>query len=134
MKELRQHNLPLSSCPACFFPVPCSQAKFLKALQRWGDACKALNISTGVNEQAEAVRAAREKPSGAGTVQPPWTGQQPKRLNHSGRGCRSPEPSPGARGHLLRAQQWIPSSLLLPLSLLLPPDPGHPPWLGSEWH
>lgn len=134
IKELCQCNLPLSSCPACFFRVAYSHAKFLKALQRWGDACKAIIISTRVNEQAEAVRVAREKRSGAGTVQPHWTGQQSKRLNRFGMCCHSPKTSPGAR-HLLHAQQWIPSLPLLRLSpSLLPPDPGHPPWPGSGWH
>ena len=60
IKELCWCSLPLSSCPACFFLVPYSHAKFLEVLQRWGDACKAIIVSTGVNEQVEAVRVARE--------------------------------------------------------------------------
>lgn len=77
-EELCWCNLPLSSCPARFLLVPYSHAKFLKALQRQGGACKAIIISTGVNEQAEAVKVAREKRGGAGTAQPRWTGQQSK--------------------------------------------------------
>jgi len=78
IKELCQCNLPLSSCPACFFLVQYSHGKILKALQIWGDACKAIIISAGVNEQAEAVRVAREKHGVAGIMQAGWTGQQSK--------------------------------------------------------